>query len=137
VRILDLVASGKNHKHRWPIGDAVFPQWVDYRVATPNGEYVVRIGFADYDAYGRDRKRVIVFRGQDPLVEFVGADDFEQTGEVLSLIKFASADGPGERNCRYPGEAVPERYAAFNVVGFKTHQRPTFSQRLGCRSQRR
>ncbi len=54
----------------------------------------------------------------ETLAEFVGAEDFEQTGEVLSLIKVPSEEGPGERNCRYPEEAIPERYAAFPVVGF-------------------
>jgi hypothetical protein len=109
----------RNFKSQWPNGEATYPQWVDYVVAAPHGTFVARTGFGVVKVYDLPRKRVILWKGQEALAEFVGADDFEQTGDVLSLIKISSDDGPGERNCRYPEEAIPERYASLPVVGFR------------------
>jgi hypothetical protein len=68
--------------------------------------------------YGRDRRRIVVWIDNHPHVEFLGADDFGQTGEVLAEIKIPG--DKGERMCRYPDEAVPERYAGLSVVGLPT-----------------
>jgi hypothetical protein len=50
-----------------------------------------------------------------PQAEFLGADDYGKSGEVLSEIKVPG--GRGERICRYPDEAIPERYGMFEVEG--------------------
>ena len=68
----------------------------------------VRIGFTDRAAAGRERKRVNVFLEVGstliPLVQFVGANDYEETGRLASVIK--KEDGPHLR----PGEPVPAEY---------------------------
>ena len=56
-----------------------------------------------------NRKRVSIFMESNstlvPLVQFVGANDYETTGRLASVIKLE--DG---RHLR-PGEAVPNEYA--------------------------
>jgi hypothetical protein len=69
----------------------------------------VRIGFTEREAAGmEDRKRVNVFLETGstlvPLVQFVGANDYEQTGRLASVIK--KEDGSHLR----PGEPVPADY---------------------------
>jgi hypothetical protein len=78
----------------------------------------VRIGFGTRFAYGQERKRVVVWIDGHPHAEFVGADDFDRSGEVLSEIKLPG--DRGERLCRYLSEPVPERYAALPLVGLPT-----------------
>ncbi len=68
----------------------------------------VRIGFTDRVAAGMKRKRVNVFLEAGstlvPLVQFVGANDYEETGRLASVIK--KEDGLHLR----PGELVPAEY---------------------------
>jgi hypothetical protein len=68
-----------------------------------------RIGFTKRDAAGmQGRERVVVFLQTGstfiPLVQFVGANDFDKTGRLASVIK--NKDG---RHLR-PGEPVPVEY---------------------------
>jgi hypothetical protein len=62
--------------------------------------------------------RVVVWIDDHPHAEFVGADDFDHSGDVLSEIKVPG--DPGERICRYREEPVPERYAGLPVIGLPT-----------------
>jgi hypothetical protein len=68
----------------------------------------VRIGFTDRQAAGMERKRVNVFLESGstlvPLVQFVGANDYEETGRLASVIK--KEEGPHLR----PGEPIPAEY---------------------------
>jgi hypothetical protein len=51
-------------------------------------------------------------------VEFLGADDYAVSGDVLAEIKVPGARA--QRICRYPDEPVPERYSGLPVVGLPT-----------------
>lgn len=53
-----------------------------------------------------------------PQAEFLAADDFDHSGDVLSEIKVPG--NAGERVCRYPEEPIPERYSGLPVVGLPT-----------------
>ncbi|HEY7158475.1 MAG TPA: hypothetical protein VH575_31310 [Gemmataceae bacterium] len=68
----------------------------------------VRIGLTDRIAAGMERKRANVFLEAGsvliPLVQFVGANNYEETGRLASIIK--KEDGPHLR----PGEPVPAEY---------------------------
>lgn len=68
----------------------------------------IRIGFTDRTVAGMERKRVNVFLESGssliPLVQFVGANDFEETGRLASVVK--KEEGPHLR----PGEPVPAEY---------------------------
>jgi hypothetical protein len=117
--LLDLQAAGTDYAYVWPDGNQEdYGQWIEYRALGPDAEHTVRIGFAIRPAYGSPRKRVVVWIDDHPQVEFVGADDFDRSGDVLTEIKV-----PGERGlrvCRYPDEKVPGSYTALAVVGMPT-----------------
>lgn len=119
MQLLDIEAVGSNHIYRWPSGDQEpYPHYIDYRALGPDGEHQVRIGFGIRATYGRERKRVVIWIDSHPQAEFLGADDFERSGDVLCEIKVPG--NSGERICRYPEEPLPERYAGLPVVGLPT-----------------
>lgn len=70
-----------------------------------------------FDA-GQQRKRVILWIDGHPQAEFVGTDDFEYSGDLVSEIKVPGE--AGERMCRYPEESIPERYSGLPVIGLPT-----------------
>lgn len=49
--------------------------------------YTFRIGFGNREAAGRLRRRVVVWLGNRPLVEFAGGNDYETDGLLASVIK--------------------------------------------------
>ena len=119
MQLLDVDAVGTNHVYRWPSGDREpYPHWIQYRGLSADGEHKVQIGFGTRHTYGRDRKRVVIWIDKHPHAEFLAADDFEHSGDVLSEIKVPG--DAGERICRYPDEAVPERYSGLTTVGLRT-----------------
>jgi hypothetical protein len=119
MQLRDLAAVGSDHVYRWPSGhEENDPHWIEYRALGVDGEHRVRIGFGTRKVYGRDRKRVVVWIDGHPQAEFLGADDFDHSGDVLSEIKVPGSTG--ERICRYPEEPVPERYSGLPVVGLAT-----------------
>jgi len=119
MQLLDVVATGNNHEYLWPSGDTeIYENWIQYRAVSEEGERLVRIGFGTRPAYGQNRKRVVIWIDDYPHAEFLGADDFDVTGDVLSEIKVPG--GKGQRTCKYREESVPPRYAGLNVVGLPT-----------------
>lgn len=69
----------------------------------------IKIGFTVRRTSGKDRRRAVVFIKNSPAVEFVGADDFEQTGLLASVIK--GKDGKHIRN----KEDLPVEYVTMPV----------------------
>jgi hypothetical protein len=119
MQLLDVSAAGTDHFYRWPSGDEErYPHWVEYRAVGADGEARVRLGFGTRPVYGAQRKRVVVWIDGHPQAEFLGADDFAHSGEVLCEIKVPGASG--ERICRYPEEPLPERYSGLPAVGLPT-----------------
>ena len=107
----------ENNSFLWPDGEReAYHDYIEYdAVSSARSEHtVVRIGFGMRPVYGQDRTRVVVWINGYPRAEFLGSDDFSTTGEVLSVIKV------GKKECRYQEDAVPERYAMFNVAGLPT-----------------
>jgi len=116
MQIVNITRVTPNHQFKWPDGSTeVYPRSVEYRALADDGAHEIRIGFGSRYAYGRERPRVVVWIDNYPQAEFVGADDFDTSGEVLSEI-IVPSDG-SSRICRYPEEPVPERYMMFNTVG--------------------
>ncbi len=119
MQIINVLETGADFTYRWPGGTSeAYPQWIRYRAVAADGEHDVRIGFGTRATYGRPRCRVVVWIDGHPHAEFLGADDFERSGDVLSEIKVPGEKG--ERICRYPDEAVPERYSGLPVAGLTT-----------------
>lgn len=110
------------HRYKWPDGSTEkYQNWIDYQGVASDGEHRIRIGFCRRTVYGKERERVTVWINGTPRAEFVGADDFDASGEVLSEIRVHGKIG--EPMSRYPSDAIPERYTVFHTVGLPTRIR--------------
>ena len=108
-----LVHEREGESYRWPKRrDGYSP----YRVflGTTRGEGAVQIGLGETireNAWGRDRKYVVAFLSggspQHPLVEFVAADDFQDTRELVAVIRGSD----GGRRMYGIGDTLPAIYA--------------------------
>ena len=108
-----VVRERSGESYRWPNGrDAYEP----YRVfmGTTRAEGAVQIGLGETvreNKWGRDRKYVVAFLSggspQQPLVEFVATDDYEQTRELVAVIRGSD----GGRRMYGAGDALPPLYA--------------------------
>ena len=108
-----LVRDRGPESYRWPKGR---DRYSPYRVfmATTRTEGAVQIGLGETirkQKWGRDRKYVVAFLSagspQQPLVEFVAADDYEQTRELVAVIRGSD----GGRRMYGVGDALPAVYA--------------------------
>jgi hypothetical protein len=107
-----LVREREGESYRWPGGR---DHYSPYRVfmGTTRAEGAVQIGLGETireNKWGRDRKYVVAFRSsgapQQPLVEFVAADDYEQTRELVAVIRGSD----GGRRMYGAGDALPAPY---------------------------
>ena len=108
-----LLHEREGESYRWPKRrDGYSP----YRVfmGTTRAEGAVQIGLGETireNAWGRDRKYVVAFLSggspQHPLVEFVAADDFEDTRELVAVIRGSD----GGRRMYGIGDKLPAVYA--------------------------
>jgi hypothetical protein len=107
-----LLHERDGESYRWPKRrDGYAP----YRVfiGTTRAEGAVQIGLGETireNAWGRDRKYVVAFLSggapQHPLVEFVAADDFEDTRELVAVIRGSD----GGRRMYGIGDPLPAVY---------------------------
>jgi hypothetical protein len=113
-----LVREREGESYRWPSGR---DRYKPYRVfmGTTRAEGAVQIGLGETirkNKWGRDRKYVVAFLSagspQKPLVEFVAADDYEQTRELVAVIRGSD----GGRRMYSVGDALPAVY----TEGFRT-----------------
>jgi hypothetical protein len=104
--------------YRWPSGR---DRYSPYRVfvGTTRAEGAVQIGLGETireNKWGRDRKYVVAFltggSPQHPLVEFVAADDYVQTRELIAVIRGSD----GGRRMYGAGDSLPAVY----TEGFRT-----------------
>ena len=108
-----LVQEREGESYRWPKRrDGYAP----YRVfmGTTRAEGAVQIGLGETireNAWGRDRKYIVAFLSggspQHPLVEFVAADDFEDTRELVAVVRGSD----GGRRMYGVGDRLPVVYA--------------------------
>jgi hypothetical protein len=107
-----LVREREGESYRWPKGR---DQYKPYRVfmGTTRAEGAVQIGLGETirkNRWGRDRKYVVAFLSpgspQQPLVEFVAADDYEQTRELVAVVRGSD----GGRRMYGVGDALPAVY---------------------------
>jgi hypothetical protein len=102
----------EGESYRWPKRR---DRYAPYRVfmGTTRAEGAVQIGLGETvrnNAWGRDRKYVVAFLSggspQEPLVEFVAADDYEQTRELVAVIRGSD----GGRRMYGAGDVLPAVY---------------------------
>ena len=107
-----LVREREGESYRWPKGR---DRYAPYRVfmGTTRAEGAVQVGLGETvraNRWGRDRKYVVAFLSsgspQEPLVEFVAADDYEQTRELVAVIRGSD----GARRMYGAGDALPAVY---------------------------
>ena len=107
-----LVRERAGESYRWP---KRHDRYAPYRVfmGTTRAEGAVQVGLGETvreGAWGRDRKYVVAFLSggspQEPLVEFVAADDYEQTRELVAVIRGSD----GGRRMYGAGDALPAVY---------------------------
>jgi hypothetical protein len=107
-----LLREREGESYRWPSGR---DRYEPYRVfiGTTRAEGAVQIGLGETirkNKWGRDRKYVVAFLSAgspaQPLVEFVAADDYEQTRELVAVIRGSD----GARRMYGVGDALPAVY---------------------------
>jgi hypothetical protein len=107
-----LVQGRDGESYGWP---SRRDRYEPYRVfmGTTRAEGAVQIGLGETireNKWGRDRKYVVAFLSagspQKPLVEFVAADDYEETRELVAVIRGSD----GARRMYGVGDALPAVY---------------------------
>jgi hypothetical protein len=107
-----VVRKREGESYRWPNGR---DRYQPYRVfmGTTRAEGAVQIGLGETirkKKWGRDRKYVVAFLSggspQQPLVEFAAADDYEQTRELVAVIRGSD----GGRRMYGVGDDLPAVY---------------------------
>jgi hypothetical protein len=107
-----IVQERDGESYRWPTGR---DRYKPYRVfmGTSRAEGAVQIGLGETirkNKWGRDRKYIVAFLSagspQQPLIEFVAADDYEQTHELVAVIRGSD----GGRRMYGVGDPLPNVY---------------------------
>jgi hypothetical protein len=107
-----VVGEREGESYGWPNGR---DRYEPYRVfmGTTRAEGAVQIGLGETmrkKKWGRDRKYVVAFLSagspQQPLVEFVAADDYDETRELVAVIRGSD----GGRRMYGVGDALPAVY---------------------------
>jgi hypothetical protein len=107
-----LLREREGESYQWP---EERDRYSRYRVflGTTRAEGAVHIGLGETmrkNNWGRDRKYIVAFRSsgspQQPLVEFVEADDYEETRELVAVIRGSD----GGRRMYGAGDTLPPVY---------------------------
>lgn len=107
-----VVRERKGESYRWPQGR---DRYSPYRVfvGSTRAEGAVQLGLGETvrkNRWGRDRKYVVAFLSggapQQPLVEFLAADDYDKTRELVAVIRGSD----GGRRMYGAGDALPALY---------------------------
>jgi hypothetical protein len=107
-----LVRAREGESYRWPRGRESYEPYRVF-VGTTRAEGAVQIGLGETvrkKTWGRDRKYVVAFlsggSAQQPLVEFVAADDYEETRDLVAVIRGSD----GGRRMYGVGDDLPAVY---------------------------
>jgi len=77
----------KKFQYCWPKGPVEDYDGIIYDVTFHGEKHIVLIGFTMREAFRKRRRRVVVFIDNKPEAEFAGADDYDQTGHIVAMIK--------------------------------------------------
>jgi len=115
----NLVEGREGESYRWPSGVEHYESFRVFEGSTSTG--TLRLALAEHapiELRGGLRKYYVVFYvtagSKRPLVTFQAADDYEQTQELVAIIRGRD----GGRKMYGPGDALPEAYESFPVEEF-------------------
>ena len=107
-----LVQDRKGQSYQWPGSREHYSRYRVF-IGTTRAQGAVHIGLGETireNKWGRDRKYVVAFLSsgspQQPLAEFVAADDYGETRELLAVVRGSD----GGRRMYGAGEALPRVY---------------------------
>jgi hypothetical protein len=107
-----LVREREEQSYRWPDQRERYSRYRVF-VGSTRAEGAVHIGLGEAirkNKWGRDRKYFVAFLSsgspQQPLAEFVAADDYEETREFVAVIRGSD----GGRRMYGAGDALPRVY---------------------------
>jgi hypothetical protein len=107
-----LVREREGQSYQWPDRREHYARYRVF-IGTTRAEGAVHIALGEAirkNRWGRDRKYVVAFLSsgppQQPLAEFVAADDYEETGELVAVIRGSD----GGRRMYGAGDALPGVY---------------------------
>jgi hypothetical protein len=107
-----LVRESAGESYQWPEERERYSRYRVF-IGTTRAEGAVYIGLGETvrrNKWGRDRKYVVAFLSggspQQPLAEFVAADDYEVTRELVAVIRGSD----GGRRMYGAGDALPRVY---------------------------
>jgi len=108
---------------RWPDAIEHFERGWDMEVAAGGSLIRVRHAIGSRPAYGRTRVHSVTWVGGQPTVEGVEADNFEDTGALISVLKIG-----GRKHVRSRSE-IPAGYEGFPIVRHDDEIRAPYSRR--------
>jgi hypothetical protein len=107
-----LVRERVDESYQWPDKRERYSRYQVF-LGTTRAEGAIHIGLGETvrkNKWGRDRKYVVSFLSsgspQQPLAEFVAADDYEETRELVAVIRGSD----GGRRMYGAGDALPRVY---------------------------
>ena len=95
---------------RWPGSDEQFARGWDFVASEATAHHRVRHALGSRHVFGRDRIHSVTWVAGSPQVEATAADDYEQSGHLVGLIK-----RPDGRDARSVDE-LPDGYGEFEIV---------------------
>lgn len=102
---------------RWPKeGGSLIEHYDKSYIGTKiiDGQQVaLKVGFTDRKAAGQVRKRVTVWLGNRPLVEFAGGNDYDNDGLLASVIRL-------KNNKQLTYQRIPAEYQKFKVQRYNS-----------------
>ena len=116
-----LVDSRESQVYQWPETLERYERYNVYRGETQaEGTVFISLGWTvRRGAWGADRVYIVSFLSQrapqKPLTEFLAADDYAETGDLIAVIR--GSDG-GRRMYR-PAEDLPPAYAQFRIATYR------------------
>nr|BFE63972.1 hypothetical protein GCM10020063_084980 [Dactylosporangium thailandense] len=113
LAVIDGPTSSGAFTYQWPAEIESYDAGWTLTVAHSTGPRPIRIGTADRPAYGRTRRRLVVWIDGEPVAEAAGTDEYGTNRQLASLLKdsagqLIAADG-----------AVPALYASFAFLPFR------------------
>jgi hypothetical protein len=116
-----LVDSREGQIYQWPQTLERYERYDVYRGQTQaEGTVFISLGWTvRHGAWGTDRVYVVSFLSQrapqTPLAEFLAADDYAETGDLIAVIRGSD----GSRRMYRPTEDLPPAYAPFRIATYR------------------